>query len=153
MKRLRLEGQTFGLLKVDSQHGINSHGNLTWLCRCCCGGKAVVTGANLRSGGTRSCGCGQGNLLHGDARRLHVTSEHRAYVNAKNRCNNPRNKNYSDYGGRGIKFLFTSFTQFLYELGRRPSRLHSLDRIRNNGHYRPGNVRWATRKQQRSNQR
>jgi hypothetical protein len=59
---------------------------------------------------------------------------------------------YRYYGGRGIKFLFTSFEQFLAELGPRPSGM-SLDRIENDGNYEPGNVRWATRSEQVQNRR
>jgi hypothetical protein len=81
------------------------------------------------------------------------TPEYQAYYHALNRCNNPKDENYPDYGGRGIKFLFTSFEQFFAELGSKPSHGHSLDRIRNDGHYEPGNVHWATGKEQRANQR
>jgi hypothetical protein len=78
--------------------------------------------------------------------------EYQAYHSAKNRCNNPRNPGYKYYGGRGIRFLFTSFEQFFAELGPRPPGL-SLDRIDNDGNYEPGNARWAARSEQRRNQR
>jgi hypothetical protein len=65
-----------------------------------------------------------------------------------------------NYGARGIRFLFTSFEEFFAELGPRPEgkdangkALCSLDRKNNDGHYQPGNVRWATASEQRSNQR
>ena len=64
----------------------------------------------------------------------------------------PKAINYANYGGRGIKFLFTSFEQFFAELGPRPKG-KSVDRINNDGHYEPGNVQWATRSEQRKNQR
>lgn len=79
-------------------------------------------------------------------------AEYNTYLRAKGRCTNPRQPDYSRYGGRGIEFRFTSFEQFFTELGRRPPGL-SLDRINNDGHYEPGNVRWATRSQQVRNQR
>jgi len=69
------------------------------------------------------------------------------------RCANPKHPRWADYGGRGIKFLFTSFQQWLDELGPRPSTQHSVDRIDNNRHYEPGNMRWATRSQQNRNRR
>jgi hypothetical protein len=89
------------------------------------------------------------------------TPEHYAYCAAKFRCTNPKSKGWPDYGGRGIKFLFTSFEQFLAALGPRPEgklpngkALYSLDRFPNNdGNYEPGNVRWATWSEQQSNQR
>jgi hypothetical protein len=60
--------------------------------------------------------------------------------------------NYTNYGGRGIQFLFDSFEQFYAEIGPRPAGL-TLDRIHNDGHYEPGNVRWATRSEQNRNRR
>lgn len=79
--------------------------------------------------------------------------EYGIYANEKYRCTNPKNKDWEDYGGRGIKFLFTSFEQFFAELGPRPSPQHSVDRIDDDGNYEPGNVRWATASQQNRNRR
>jgi hypothetical protein len=79
------------------------------------------------------------------------TPEYELWAAAKQRCTNPNVKNYKDYGGRGIKFLLT-FEQFFDELGPRPKNM-TLDRKDNDGHYEPGNIWWATRSQQRINQR
>jgi hypothetical protein len=92
------------------------------------------------------------NLQHGLARKSGVAVEARAYYDAKKRCTNPKDNAWEDYGGRGIKFLFTSVAQFFAELGPRPEGM-SLDRKDNDGNYEPGNVRWATRKEQSNNQR
>lgn len=78
------------------------------------------------------------------------TAEYRAYVNAKRRCENPKDKRWGSYGGRGIKFLFTNFDQFYAELGPRPKG-RSLDRIENDGNYELGNVQWATHSAQQKN--
>jgi hypothetical protein len=73
-----------------------------------------------------------------------------AFSSAKSRCSDKKVPCYKNYGGRGIEFRFTSFEQFLEELGRKPRGL-TLDRIDNDGHYEPGNVRWATWSQQNKN--
>ena len=80
-----------------------------------------------------------GNYSHG----MHGTPEYRAFRNARNRCLNPKHPQYADYGGRGIKFLFTSFGQFIQHIGLRPSPQHRLDRINNDKSYKVGNVRWV----------
>jgi ribosomal protein S30 len=77
--------------------------------------------------------------------------EYMAYHDAKRRCVNPYHPtNKINYKERGIKFLFSSFEQFFNSLGPRPDGT-SLDRIDNDGHYEPGNVRWATPRQQAQN--
>jgi hypothetical protein len=83
---------------------------------------------------------------------LSHTVEYRTFLSAKARCRNPREKSWKNYGGRGIEFRFTSFQQFFSELGQRPKGL-TLDRIHNDGHYEPGNVRWATYSEQLRNRR
>lgn len=89
------------------------------------------------------------NLRHG----MTGTPEFGAWHNAKDRCTRRTHWQYASYGGRGIKFLFDSFEQFFAELGPRPSQHHSVDRKNNDGHYEPGNVRWATRCEQQANRR
>lgn len=82
--------------------------------------------------------------------------EYAAWVNMRHRCHNPRNKSYPYYGGRGIAVCEqwrTSFAAFITDVGPRPSPRHTLDRIDNAGDYEPGNVRWATWKEQRANRR
>ena len=84
---------------------------------------------------------------------MHNTPEYHAYQDAKYRCSNPNNPRYPWYGKRGINFKFGSFEEFFNELGHRPSKNHSLDRIDNEGDYEPGNVRWATKYEQIHNRR
>lgn len=74
---------------------------------------------------------------------------------AKTRCRNPKNAQYSDYGGRGIEFSITweKFEDFLRDMGERPSKKYSLDRIDVNGNYEPGNCRWVKMKTQLRNKR
>ena len=79
--------------------------------------------------------------------------EYDAYTNAKCRCTNPKDRSYHNYGGRGIKFLYTSFEQFILDIGRRPDNAHSLERMDNEGNYEPGNCCWATLEEQMNNRR
>lgn len=84
------------------------------------------------------------------------TVEYRAWLDMKQRCLNPKHKFYPDYGGRGITVhpaWIDDFMAFYKHVEPRPTKRHSLDRICVNGNYEPGNVRWATKKQQSRNRR
>lgn len=84
------------------------------------------------------------------------TSEYWAWRDIKKRCYNPNNKWYCNYGGRGIKMhepWITSFQQFYQDVGKKPAKGYSLDRIDNDGDYEPDNVRWATKQEQDNNRR
>lgn len=119
-----------------------------WLCRCDCSNVVAIRGSFLTSGNSTSCGC---------SRRIHLkcdTPEYRAWAGMKGRCHNPKSKQWHRYGGRGIKVCDKwreSFKDFLADVGPRPSRFHSMDRIDNDGDYEPGNCRWATNKEQSIN--
>jgi len=159
MRKLNLKGKQFGRLKVLSEcHSREENDATFWTCLCSCGNTVIVRTHSLRDG-AQSCGCFQReraseiNTTHGEHKHRKTSPEMKAYRHAKNRCNNPKDKSYTNYGGRGIEFRFTSFEEFLSHLGRKPGPEYSLDRIDNNGHYEPGNVRWATTKEQYHNRR
>ena len=153
--KLNLIGQRFGRLLVISEAGSDKHQKIKWLCRCDCSVEKVVRGSSLRIGETKSCGClnrelsTERNSTHG----LCKTPDFHAWAAAKSRCTNPNNKNWVDYGGRGIEFRLPDFETFLSHIGPKPSKAHTLDRIDNNGHYEIGNIRWALKKPQARNRR
>lgn len=134
-------------------------------CLCECGKTKIIDYWRVTSGTTKSCGCFQKeqtakvSTTHGHAAKNSKkrTKEYHAWSHIKQRCTNPNNKSYQDYGGRGItvcKSWLDSFEQFLNDVGYAPSLQDiSIGRIDNNGNYEPGNVRWEQRTEQNSNTR
>ncbi len=93
-----------------------------------------------------------GNATHGRS----STRLFRIWTGIRTRCNNPNCAAYPHYGARGIKIhpsWDNSFSEFANYIGEPPSKKHSVERIRNDMGYQPGNVRWATGKEQCRNTR
>lgn len=82
------------------------------------------------------------------------TREYSAWLNLRNRCNNPRNKDFADYGGRGIYVCerWNSYQNFLEDMGPKPEN-YSIDRLDVNGPYAPWNCQWKSASDQQKNKR
>lgn len=155
-------GVVYGRLTVLGCVG-KGKSHYLWECICECGNKVTIAINNLNSGHTKSCGCLSiekiidRSFKHGNAIRGELTGEYLSWASMKVRCLNETSKFYSNYGGRGIGIYqpwIDSFEEFLKYIGPKPTADHSLDRYPNNdGNYEPGNVRWATKKEQSYNRR
>ena len=149
----------YHLVVLDEYRKPDTSGNLRDYvkARCVCSNEFETQRKSIFSGNTTSCGCRRKQTLkrllttHGEfAEGKKPRPEVLIYYGIKKRCSNPDEPNY---GGRGIECKFESFEDFFNEVGARPSSTHSIDRVDSNGHYEPGNVRWATRAEQARNTR
>lgn len=155
-KIIDLTGQVYGCLTVLSLVG-RANGATRWLCLCKCGVRKEVSGGNLRSGNTVSCGCYISSVLSSQASRNAThgrtnTKAYRAWEGMKQRCLNPDNPQYASYGGRGITVSqeWLTFSNFLADMGE-PAEGLSIDRKNNNLGYSKGNCKWSTREDQSNN--
>lgn len=157
-KRIDITGQKFGKLTVTSFGWTAENRASYWNCKCDCGNDTTVAKCSLTLGRTVSCGCYQAeqtvksNTTHG----MHTSPEYHAWDHMIQRCTNPNNKNYADYGGRGItvcaRWLF-SFENFLADMGVKPAPHLTLERVDNSLGYFASNCKWASMKEQSNNRR
>lgn len=151
-------GTRFGMLVVTGLIGIRG-GQRAFRCRCDCGKETIVLSGNLKKGNSKSCGCVRRkksqermkklNLRHGET----DTKLWRTWKSILDRTENKSHPSYHRYGGIGIVICdeWRAYEDFAKHVGQPPSDFHSIDRIDNSKGYEPGNVRWATAKEQAAN--
>jgi len=161
-KKIDLTGRRFGRLVVLYECDERKNGKVVWHCRCDCENEVNVRSGDLTSGHTTSCGCYnrervvEANTTHGMSRQEKTYPVYVAWKSMFWRCENPNNKWYKDYGGRGITVCDewrnpVVFIDWALANGWRKGL--SIDRIDNNGNYKPDNCHWVTRKENNRNKR
>lgn len=151
-------GRKFGRLLVTARAPNDRWRAARWYCRCECGNSTVVTGSDLRSGHTVSCGCwnadrfsavGKSNRTHGHSQ---ITRTYRIWGGMKRRCLNRNDPAFPHYGGRGIKVCdrWMAYANFLADMGECPPGF-SIERINVNGNYEPENCKWIPQSDQQNN--
>lgn len=157
---INLAGQRFGmwtaLYRVHLKVGITH-----WRCRCDCGAERPVQAGHLSNGASKGCGCVRPPLAptsalkitHGACRGRALTPTYRTWRSMRSRVQHASRPDFHHYGGKGIRVCerWESYENFLADMGERPTLKHEIDRLDSDGHYEPGNCRWATRKEQVAN--
>lgn len=147
-----LKGLLVGSLLVLHKVRTADDQKQNWRCRCVCGKEITVRHDYLihTNSPKTHCGC----LNKGPS--VLYYDEYHIWNSMLQRCYSPKHPSYPSYGGRGISVCDSwraDFMNFRKDMGPRPSKLYSLDRIDPNGNYQPGNVQWATDKHQARNKR
>jgi len=152
-----LIGNKFNRLTIIGLDHIGPNYQKFILVECECGNKKIIPLSAIKNGSSRSCGCLQKEIASSTLRNYllkHGKSkshpEYKVWKSMRSRCSDKKDKRY---GGRGIRVCrrWGNFELFLKDVGHRPSKKHSLERIRVNGDYKPSNCRWATDYEQRRN--
>lgn len=163
-KVIDLTGRRFGrwlVLERSANVKYRKSHKTMWQCQCDCGVVKIVSACTLSGGVTKSCGCLQIEKVtkHNHCKYGKTTKEYAAHHSMIQRCYNPNDDRYYDYGGRGLivepSYLDkkNGFIKWLNEVGYAPSPKHSIDRINNDLGYVKGNMKWSTSSEQNKNRR
>lgn len=153
--RTDLTGKVCGRLTVLS-YEMSKKYKAYWRCLCSCGKITVVRGDYLTEGDSKSCGCLHAENFHNKTHGMSYTPEYAVWESMKARCDNPEDRAYKNYGGRGVKYQheWKEFEHFISDMGLRPSKDHSIERIDVDGNYSKENCHWIHgRSMQNFNQR
>jgi hypothetical protein len=150
-------GIKFGRLTIIKESEIKKHNRVTLKCKCDCGNEFTGTLNSIKKGNAKSCGCFKNETKSNYKNGLRKHPLYSVWANIKQRCLNKKQPKYNDYGGRGIiicKEWENSFEVFYkWCLDNNWEKGLEIDRLDNNGNYKPGNCRFVNRSQNMNNTR
>lgn len=158
LQRSSLVGKRFGKwLVISKSDNKSSNGTYIWNCLCDCGNNGQVKTNELNLGASTKCKkCAMEylkriNTTHG----MTKTTEYNSWKGMIQRCTNPDDPSYKDWGGRGVTVCdrWLIFSNFLEDMGEKPQPGLTIERKKNNLGYFKENCEWATKMEQSLNRR